>query len=72
MESGFSTLIYLFIGYICGVVFEPTLFSANILSTNWYNVWVYAWIFGWPIMLAVHFLAPFFTAAAPTVVIVKP
>lgn len=69
MES-LSTLTYLFIGYLCGVFFAPEVFSANILATNWYNVWVYAWIFGWPIMLALHFLLPLF-AAAPTVVVVK-
>jgi hypothetical protein len=70
MQNSAGTLIYLFIGYLCGVVFAPDIFSANILATNWYNIWVYAWIFGWPIMLALHYVMPIFTT--PTIVVVKP
>lgn len=66
MEDSFGTLVYLVIGYICGVFFAPDIFSANITATNWYNIWVYAWIFGWPVMLLIHFLVPLF--AAPVVI----
>jgi len=71
MEDLGGTLIYLIIGYICGVFFAPDVISANVLNTNWYNIWTYAWILGWPFMLLWHFLAPLFTAA-PAVVVVKP
>lgn len=65
MSEGLSTLVYLFIGYICGVIFAPDVFSANITATNWYNIWVYAWIFGWPFMLIWHFVTLLlFTPAA--------
>lgn len=72
MENGVGTLVYLFIGYICGVLFAPEVISANLTLTNWYNVWTYAWIFGWPIMLIAHFLWPLFTASGPAVVVVQP
>ena len=67
MENSVSTLVYLFIGYICGVLFAPEIFSSNILHTNWYNIWVYAWLLGWPIMLVIHFIVPLF--AAPVIVV---
>lgn len=70
MEESLSTLTYLLIGYICGVFFAPDIFEANILATDWYNIWTYAWLLFWPVMLAAHFLLPFF-AAAPAVVVVK-
>ena len=69
MEESFSTLVYLAIGYICGVFLAPDVISANFTATNWYNIWTYAWILGWPIMLPVHFLLPLFTAAPPIVVV---
>lgn len=61
--SASSTLIYLLIGYICGVLFAPHIFSANILHTHWQNIWVYAWLLLWPFMLLYHFVWPFFLAA---------
>lgn len=70
MEGGFGTLIYLIIGYVCGVLFAPDIVSANFAATNWMNVWTYAWLFGWPIMLPVHFLAPLL--AQPVVVVTTP
>ncbi|RYG57673.1 MAG: hypothetical protein EON60_14295 [Alphaproteobacteria bacterium] len=72
MESGFGTLIYLLIGYVCGVLFIPETVSANFMATDWYNVWTYAWLLGWPIMLPLHLLAPAFTAAPAVVVTTTP
>lgn len=72
MESGFGTLIYLLIGYVCGVLFAPTIVSANFMATDWYNIWTYAWLFGWPVMLPIHFLAPAFAAPAVVVVTTPP
>ncbi len=72
MESGFGTLVYLLIGYICGVMFAPDVVSANFMATNWYNVWTYAWLLGWPVMLLVHFLGPLFTASTVVVTTTTP
>lgn len=64
MDDGpIGTIIYLLIGYICGVLFAPDVFSANILATQWTNIWTYAWLLGWPFMLIWHFVWPLFASA---------
>jgi hypothetical protein len=69
-EGSIGTLVYLLIGYICGVLFSDGVVVANFMATDWYNVWTYAWILGWPFMLIWHFLAPLIlTPAAPVVVV---
>ncbi len=71
MEDFGSTLVYLIVGYLCGLYFAPDVFSANILNTNWYNIYTYAWLLGWPFMLLWK-LAAFLFLSAPAVVVVKP
>jgi hypothetical protein len=68
MEGGFGTLIYLIIGYVCGVIFAPEIVSPNFMKTDWYNIWTYAWLFGWPFMLLAYYFTPLLsgTEAVPT------
>lgn len=62
-NSPFGAIIYLLIGYVCGVLFSGGVVTANILHTDWYNIWTYAWILAWPFMLVFKFIWPLFVAA---------
>ena len=55
-----GTILYLILGYLLGMVFEPSLFSHNITLTHWDDIMVYAWLLAWPFMLLYHLLWPFF------------
>ena len=53
----FSTLVYLFVGYVVGLwLAAPGLFSATLTLTAWSNIWTWVWILFWPFLLLWHFL----------------
>lgn len=68
MEELTGTLVYLIIGYLCGLYFAPDVFAANILATNWGNIWAYAWLLGWPFLLLWKLFA-FLFLTTPTIVV---
>ena len=51
-----GTFIYLFIGYICGVMLSDIQISMSLNETDWANLWVYGWMFLWPFFLMITFI----------------
>lgn len=56
MDKIFSTAIYIFVGYLCGMWLSDATMSTNLAQTDWANIWVYFWILLWPLGLLYYFL----------------
>jgi hypothetical protein len=57
MGQIFSTLFYLVIGYVVGLLLAPAgLFSLTIAATQWGHIITWVYLLFWPFMLIIHFM----------------
>jgi len=51
MNRIIATAASLCLGYLVGLWLSDGLFSADIMETDWTNIWVYAYILFWPVAI---------------------
>jgi hypothetical protein len=57
MKRIFSTLFYLVIGYVVGLLLAPAgLFSLTVTATQWTHIITWVYLLFWPFMLFIHFM----------------